>query len=296
VSEITTETAVPIVEAALERLGIEATPRRVWAVLTTARAETGYGTGWYSPPHGPEAPTSKNWGAVQDVSDAGSFQYLDLAKADRPTEAAPPSTDPSRYFYALDYNPFHTRSDGGKGSWFWGPYRVYPTDVDGARDVARLLDKKGALDAAEKEGSTEAIARASYGYYTGMSSDKEKQIALRAEQLWRMSQAIAERLGVEPVLTLSGKPQPAPPQDSNPGAVVPESCSPSVLPSLRIGSHSGAVKLWQRLLNADPNRRIILNVDGVFGPITLATTRHWQSRRSIRVDGIVGPISWSRMP
>lgn len=298
---VTTKTAVPIVEEALKLEGIEPTPRRVWAVLTTARAESGYGTGWHSPPHGPESITSKNWGAVQ-ARGVGKFKYLDLPKDQRPSGPAPPSDNPSVYFNALDYNPFYKRSDGGMGSWFHGPYRVYPSDVEGARDVARLLEKKGALDAAENEGTTTAVAQASYGYYTGMTGDKEKQIGIRAKQLWKNAEAIAKILGTEPVLTLDPLPTEGPSpvtsplQPNQPDRVSSDQSSPVGLPTLRLDTSGDAIKLWQRLLNNDANRSIILDVDGQFGPITHSTTRHWQSRRKLVVDGIVGPISWSRMP
>lgn len=297
---VTSETAVPIVEQALKEEGIPVTPRRVWAVLVTARAESGYGTGWKTPPHGPEAPSSKNWGAVQAPGTA-AFQYLGKTK---PTGPAPASGDPSKYFYALDYNPYHKNDDGTTGSWFWGPYRVYATDVLGAREVARLLQKKGALDAAEAEGTTDAVARASYGYYTGMTTDKEKQIGIRAEQLQTNADAIAKLLGVEPVLVRSGttptgtavpgKPQPTAPVV---GAVSSGSDLPSELPTLRFGSAGPAVEMWQRLLNRDPNRAITLEVDGAFGKQTRAATMHWQAlQRDLHIDGVVGPISWSRMP
>ena len=290
---VTTKTAVPIVEEALRQEGIQPTPRRVWAVLVTARAESGYGTGWESPPHGPEAPTSKNWGAVQ-APGVAPFQYVGKT---RPTKTAPASGS-STFFYALDYNPFHVNEDGSNGTWFFGPYKSYPTDLAGARDVVRLLDKKGALEAAESEGTTDAVAQASYGYYTGMTTDKAAQIDKRAAQLQDQADAIANLLGVAPVLvraSSSTSPKAQPPEPT-PGEAPPEYCSDLELPTLRTGSQGAAVELWQRLLNSDPRRVVTLTVDGDFGPVTTAATRHWQSRRHLTVDGVVDAISWSRMP
>jgi peptidoglycan hydrolase-like protein with peptidoglycan-binding domain len=46
---------------------------------------------------------------------------------------------------------------------------------------------------------------------------------------------------------------------------------------------------WQKNLNESIGAR--LEVDGVFGPATVAATRKFQEQQGIEVDGEVGPIS-----
>lgn len=51
---------------------------------------------------------------------------------------------------------------------------------------------------------------------------------------------------------------------------------------------------WQRLLAlAEPQRFGELGADGKFGKLTDESTRIWQRLRTLKPDGIVGPISWA---
>ena len=62
------------------------------------------------------------------------------------------------------------------------------------------------------------------------------------------------------------------------------------MPTIKKGSKGKAVKIWQIIIGATP--------DGVFGPITEANTRKWQSQHldangnKLVADGIVGPKTW----
>ena len=62
------------------------------------------------------------------------------------------------------------------------------------------------------------------------------------------------------------------------------------MPTIKKGSSGKAVKIWQIIIGATP--------DGVFGPITEANTRKWQSQHldangnKLVADGIVGPKTW----
>ncbi|UOE42682.1 peptidoglycan-binding domain-containing protein [Agromyces larvae] len=65
-------------------------------------------------------------------------------------------------------------------------------------------------------------------------------------------------------------------------------------PMLRRGSVGPSVGELQTKLNergAEPP----LAVDGIFGPLTDAAVRAFQTQQAIGVDGIVGPITWGRL-
>lgn len=77
-----------------------------------------------------------------------------------------------------------------------------------------------------------------------------------------------------------------------PTPVTPQPSAPSKKPilirSLRRGSTGKNVVYLQACLG--------LLQDGVFGPITEARVRAFQSNEGIQVDGIVGRITWGRLP
>lgn len=65
-------------------------------------------------------------------------------------------------------------------------------------------------------------------------------------------------------------------------------------PMIRQGSRGEAVREAQRLLNrhgASPR----LNEDGIFGPLTAAATRSFQTRRGLVADAIIGPLTWAAL-
>lgn len=57
--------------------------------------------------------------------------------------------------------------------------------------------------------------------------------------------------------------------------------------NLKQGSRGGAVKLAQRLLH--------LYQDGIYGPATAEAVREFQSSNGLKVDGIIGPSTWTRL-
>jgi N-acetylmuramoyl-L-alanine amidase len=60
------------------------------------------------------------------------------------------------------------------------------------------------------------------------------------------------------------------------------------MPVLRKGSVGNAVRELQRLLGG-------LVVDGIFGSLTEARVRMFQMEHNIGVDGVVGPVTWSKL-
>jgi len=179
--------ARPVIIAALKAEGEPVDAVRVYVTQALARFDGGYGH-WTSPPHGPEAPTSNNWGAVQhpDLPKFRIYHGITNPSRDAPEvkelrrRIPPPSPRPTEWFYGLDFYP---PSRGGQG-WFWGPYRVYPTPVDGARHVVRLLRRMGVYAVAETERNWMAVARQLHdeGYFTGWGDD-EASIEVYARNL-----------------------------------------------------------------------------------------------------------------
>ena len=60
-------------------------------------------------------------------------------------------------------------------------------------------------------------------------------------------------------------------------------------PLVRQGDQGHPVRTLQWLLRA---RQHYVAVDGIFGPLTDAAVRSFQSQRGLAVDGIVGPYTW----
>jgi zinc D-Ala-D-Ala carboxypeptidase len=63
-------------------------------------------------------------------------------------------------------------------------------------------------------------------------------------------------------------------------------------PTLRRGSHGTAVKQAQCEIDTSL-RNAGLDIDGQFGPLTLAKVRKVQSCAHISVDGVIGRDTWS---
>lgn len=70
---------------------------------------------------------------------------------------------------------------------------------------------------------------------------------------------------------------------STPATVLPTLPLPTypTTSTLRWGSRGNAVQTVQQIVGTD--------VDGIFGPLTHAAVKRWQSRNGLVVDGIVGP-------
>lgn len=65
------------------------------------------------------------------------------------------------------------------------------------------------------------------------------------------------------------------------------------LPILKKGSKGNAVKDWQKVLVGLGYDDV--KVDGLFGPVTVNATAHFQEAQDIEIDGIVGPITRSKV-
>lgn len=277
-----TEARPIIIEALKLELGHSPTLAEVYIAQAVARFDGGYGN-YPSPPNGPEGPTSNNWGAVQHP-DLPKYRVWrgsvnpnkrDPVVAKLLSVSPPPSPKPKEWFYASDFYP---PSKGGKG-WFWGPYRVYPNPVDGARHTIHILKTMGVLDVGNSGHATwNDVARKMYDghYFTGYDSDKEKAIREYAANLADGGNAFAKLFGERsPILD----------PKAPPAAVVVDYSSPPVsLPVLRIGSHGEAVDLWQRLIGAPRT--------GKFDQTTKELTMAWQLRSGLKDDGVVGPKTW----
>lgn len=54
-------------------------------------------------------------------------------------------------------------------------------------------------------------------------------------------------------------------------------------------SYKGALAPWQRQMR---NRGWTIDVDGVYGPQTADVTKSFQREKGLRVDGLIGPMTW----
>jgi murein L,D-transpeptidase YcbB/YkuD len=64
------------------------------------------------------------------------------------------------------------------------------------------------------------------------------------------------------------------------------------LPNLRFGNSGTSVRVLQRLLVANG---YAIRIDGVYGALTESAVKAFQVQRNLRVDGIVGPNTWSSL-
>lgn len=70
---------------------------------------------------------------------------------------------------------------------------------------------------------------------------------------------------------------------------------PAGRPVLELGSKGQAVRELQEYMNTVFPRYSKLVVDGVYGPETVKVVREFQFRSKIRVDGVVGSVTWARL-
>jgi outer membrane biosynthesis protein TonB len=98
-------------------------------------------------------------------------------------------------------------------------------------------------------------------------------------------------------------PRPVPTPTPRPApTATPVPPAPVCPPTIEDGSTGTWVGTLQSDLNTDYNRHIFANApynfspplmtDGMFGPMTTAATKDFQSAKRLEVDGIVGPMTW----
>ena len=131
----------------------------------------------------------------------------------------------------------------------------------------------------------------------------------RIYEVFRSIQTTNPEVGRPPVPTTPQPPTPPTPPVTPP-TLPPVPPTPPTPPEgfrppypgylIRQGQRSDNVRTLQRLLNCVRVRIPTmftppLNEDGVFGPLTLAAVRAFQSRFGLAVDGIVGPLTWTAL-
>lgn len=136
------------------------TPQLSLLTRAVARLETFYGEGWKE-----SGVDSHNWGAITGRYKGQSFQHRD-----------------SRYDEKTKTNIPYTTN-----------FRAYPSDVEGAADLARLLNTKypSAVSAVP---DWPMVSRNLYGYYIGTQT-KEKAILVHAGALEKHAKAILSATG-----------------------------------------------------------------------------------------------------
>jgi putative peptidoglycan binding protein len=221
--------------------------------------ETKYGIAWTNAGKG-----SKNWAADQAGKPpcplATSFEYVDT----------------------------HPNSDGTSTT-YRICFRRYADDVQGCFGLIKeeFLRRPSVL-AAARAGDLFGVSKALYEtrYYEGHGKTPADRIWNHYKALFGSAKAAAQACG-DPVPSLY---VPTPEPWMNDLA--------AEHPTLRRGSrHTKHVKVWQRsVLNKDLQEVGLdeLVVDGMFGPRTEASTKIWQMERKLKVDGIVGRLTWAK--
>lgn len=255
-------------------------------LMTVARGEGGFGSGWDNPSAktvaesaqfgltGHEGKDSNNWGAIQGVGNAGSFFHVDHHK---------------------------------DGSVYKGTFRKYKTNTDAALDIAKVLLKPN-VKAALKTGSLRkaVFAQHSNGYF---ELDPEQYL----KAVLRNYSDLTKTLKWPAILSENGNASSNPPLSPGPGVEPGGGLQPAYsssepdtiasltdLPiiSLERKSRGPAVLMWQKYLKT---LGMAVQLTSVFDSQTDSFTRLYQSnRRSTAIytgaiDGDVGPKTWSTM-
>ena len=76
-------------------------------------------------------------------------------------------------------------------------------------------------------------------------------------------------------------------KNENKNENVEKKVSDTKMPVIKEGSSGKAVRVWQSILGFTS-----VNIDGSFGPNTLAKTKTFQKNHGLDADGIVGPKTW----
>lgn len=77
------------------------------------------------------------------------------------------------------------------------------------------------------------------------------------------------------------------------GVVGPETWQ-ALIVTVKQGDTGPAVRAVQQLLKSEYGFNNV-NVDGIFGPVTLQAVKDFQASKNIAADGIVGPVTWQKL-
>jgi peptidoglycan hydrolase-like protein with peptidoglycan-binding domain len=174
----------------------------------------------------------------------------------------------------FEYVDTHPNNDGTSTT-YRVAFRKYATPLEGWIDlgkVAYINRKRFTVRQAAHQNDTLGVSRELHrtGYYEGFGSTVEERIQHHYLALSRSLRA-ADGQVVEPV---------------RPAVLV-------IPPTVRFGSGivtpslAGAVKLAQRELR--------LVADGLFGSITLRVVKQYQAAHQLKVDGVVGKETWTKL-
>ena len=100
---------------------------------------------------------------------------------------------------------------------------------------------------------------------------------------------VSAATAVAPVKTPVKKPVKTPVKSTTPVKYV---AATSVTRLLRFNSMGSEVRLLQTTINTKGYK---LTVDGIFGKLTLAAVRNYQSKNGLAVDGLVGPLTLTKL-
>lgn len=225
------------------QFGREPTRPEAQFVHAVAELETSCGDGWANPEHD----KANNFGAIQagDGWKGATFGHKDSS----------PKSD-------------------GSSEWYDGKFRAYPTPIEGASDLVRVVyqakplgnDRGTMVLPAAQRGDSLGVSLGLYQsrYYEGFGRSPEERVAHHHLALTKALERIALDLG-----------EPLPD-----GRAVSEP-QPRVL---RQGQQGPDVAWMQRALGVEP-------ADGMFGPKTRAAVIAWQRANNLKPDGFFGPVS-----
>lgn len=234
-------------EAFRRVMGREGTRCELQCLQAVAWLETSYAAGWKPPGAG-----SWNWGACQAGSGwrGATFTYTDTH----------PTATGANIAYTVKF-------------------RAYPSAIEGALDLVRIVyvnaGRSAALAAASRE-DTAGFSKALHdtGYYEGFGATVGERIAHHHDAVVKAIRRQVAALG-EPL-----------PHDIAAMPVLP--------PTVRLGDGAWNRKAAdvRRMQEALAKHGARITIDGGFGKSTLAELKHFQATRGLVPDGVCGPKTW----
>jgi len=123
-----------------------------------------------------------------------------------------------------------------------------------------------------------------------------KPVSCSLVAIFALSVAVANpkmgHFGVDSVSAATGVTPTTPTKTTLPAKVITYTTPTSITRILKINSMGADVKFLQTCLN---NNGYKLNADGIFGKLTLAEVKNYQSKNGLVIDGIVGPKTLAKL-